>query len=127
MERTGSPAVYETAVDLTVRIPTSAGVDLGAVVTRPRAAERFPALVWYDPYRAAWDGSVSAAARYFAERGYAFVNLHVRGTGNSDGVSRDEYMAEETQDGCDAIAWLAAQPWCSGSVGMLGASYSGFT
>src|SRR5262249_59514742 len=66
-------------------------------------------------------------ARYFAARGYVFVNLHVRGTGNSQGVSRDEYMAEETQDGCDAIAWLAAQPWCSGSVGMLGSSYSGFT
>ncbi len=65
-------------------------------------------------------------ARYFARRGYAFVNLNVRGTGNSQGVSKDEYTVEETQDGYDAIAWLAEQPWSSGKVGMLGASYSGF-
>jgi uncharacterized protein len=127
MERTVSPANYDTEVDFTVRIPTSSGVELGATVTRPRAEGQFPALVWYDPYRAAWDGSVGGMARYFAERGYVFVNLHVRGSGNSDGVSLDEYMAEETRDGYDAIEWLAAQPWCSGSVGMLGASYSGFT
>jgi hypothetical protein len=123
----GSTAEYEVFTDLAVRIPTTSGVTLGATVTRPRADERFPALVWYDPYRACWDGSTSDAARFYGERGYAFVYLHVRGSGNSEGVSRDEYMAEETQDGADAIAWLAAQPWCSGSVGMLGASYSGFT
>ena len=127
MQRTGSPAIFETAVDFSVRIPTRSGVELGATVTRPRAEGRFPALVWYDPYRGAWDGSVGPAARYFAERGYVFINLHARGTGNSEGASRDEYTAAETQDGYDAIEWLAVQPWCSGSVGMLGASYSGFT
>ena len=127
MQRTGSPAIFETAVDFSVRIPTRSGVELGATVTRPRAEGRFPALVWYDPYRGAWDGSVGPAARYFGERGYVFVNLHARGTGNSEGASRDEYTAAETQDGYDAIEWLAVQPWCSGSVGMLGASYSGFT
>jgi len=126
-ERTASPAIYETSVDFTVRIPTTSGVELGATVTRPRTSERCPALVWYDPYRGAWSGSVGAQARYFAARGYVFVNLHARGTGNSEGVSRDEYMAEETQDGYDAIEWLAAQPWCNGNVGMFGASYSGFT
>jgi putative CocE/NonD family hydrolase len=127
MKRTASSPAYETEVDFAVRIPTSSGIELGATVTRPRTEERCPALVWYDPYRGAWEGNVGAQARYFAARGYVFVNLHVRGTGNSEGVSRDEYMAEETQDGCDAVEWLAAQPWCSGSVGMLGASYSGFT
>src|SRR6516225_12231799 len=106
MERTGSPAEYEVEVDFTVRVPTRSGIELGATVTRPRAAGRFPALVWYDPYRAAWDGGVGPAARYFAARGYLFVNLHAQGTGNSDGVSRDEYMAEETADGYDAIQWL---------------------
>jgi putative CocE/NonD family hydrolase len=35
-------------------------------------------------------------------------------------------MLEETQDGYDAIGWLAEQSWSSGRVGMLGASYSGF-
>jgi uncharacterized protein len=127
MERISSPATHESAIDFGLRIPTRSGVELGATMTRPREDGRYPALVWYDPYRAAWDGNVGGMARYFAERGYLFVNLHVRGTGNSDGVSRDEYMPEETRDGYEAIEWLAAQPWCSGSVGMLGASYSGFT
>jgi uncharacterized protein len=117
----------ETVTDTAVRIPTRSGVDLGATVTRPATAGRFPALVWYDPYRAAWDGNAGAAAHYFAARGYAFVNLHARGSGNSSGVSVDEYTAAETDDGVDAIGWLAEQPWSTGSVGMLGSSYSGFT
>ena len=109
------------------RIPTRDGTSLGATITRPLAEDAFPALVWYDPYRGGSDGSTAPIARYFAERGYAFVYLNARGTGNSEGVSMDEYMAEETQDGYDAIGWLADQPWCSGRVGMLGTSYSGFT
>src|ERR671918_1708372 len=102
MERTGSPAVFDTRVDTTVRIPTRSGVELGATLCFPKAEERFPALVWYEPYRSGWDGEVGDAAHYFAARGYVYVNLHSRGSGNSGGVSRDEYMAEETQDGSDA-------------------------
>lgn len=89
----------EIEAGFSVRVPTRSGVELGATVTRPRSEEQFPALVWYDPYRAAWNGSVGAAARYFASRGYVFVNLHARGTGNSEGVSTDEYTEEETLDG----------------------------
>ena len=68
MKRTGAAANYETLVDCAVRVPTRSGITLGASLTRPRAEGRFPALIWYDPYRAAWDGSVGPAARYFAER-----------------------------------------------------------
>src|SRR5690348_10745160 len=81
-ERTVSPALYETMTDFSVRIPVRSGIQLGATITRPRMQERCPALVWYDPYRGAWDGSVGGNALYFAARGYAFVNLHSRGTGN---------------------------------------------
>ena len=35
--------------------------------------------------------------------------------------------ADETRDGYDAVEWLAAQPWCTGAVGMWGISYGGFT
>lgn len=127
MSLADAPALYETEVDLGVRVPTRSGLKLGATITRPVSRERFPALVWYEPYRSGWDGTVGPMARYFAARGYHFVNLHSRGTGNSEGISLDEYMAEETQDAYDAIQWLASQSWCTGSVGMLGASYSGFT
>ena len=35
--------------------------------------------------------------------------------------------ADDRQDGWDTIAWLAAQPWCNGHVGMIGSSYTGET
>jgi putative CocE/NonD family hydrolase len=127
MQRSATPSQFQYETDFTIRVPTSSGVCLGATITRPLDAGPVPALVWYDPYRNAWDGSVGDAAHYFAARGYAFVNLHARGTGNSAGVSLDEYPVAETRDGYDAVEWLAAQRWCSGRVGMLGASYSGFT
>ena len=53
---------------------------------------------------------------YLAGHGYAAVRLDIRGSGESDGIMRDEYLAQELQDACDAIAWLARQPWCSPDV-----------
>ena len=41
-------------------------------------------------------------------------------------MATDEYPASEQADLCQVIAWLAAQPWSTGSVGMYGTSYSGF-
>ncbi len=126
MSRVVSPAEHRVRTDFTVRLPGD-GVELGATVLSPLADEPFPALVWCDPYRNCWNGGGGGVAEYLARRGYHFVYLHARGTGNSEGLSVDEYMAEETADSVAAIAWLADQPWCSGAVGMLGTSYSGFT
>ena len=33
---------------------------------------------------------------------------------------------QEQDDALEVIAWLAAQPWCSGAVGMIGISWGGF-
>ena len=38
----------------------------------------------------------------------------------------DEYARQEQDDALEVIAWLAAQPWCSGAVGMMGISWGGF-
>src|SRR5919204_2513965 len=105
--------------------PPSSG---GEGARRPAAAERFPGLLESLPYRKN-DSSASRwdAHHYFAARGYVGVRLDVRGTGDSPGVARDEYTPQEQLDGCAAIAWLAAQPWCTGRVGMWGTSYGGFT
>ncbi len=64
---------------------------------------------------------------WFAARGYVLCRLDVRGTGSSAGMPLDEYTADETRDGYDAVEWLATQPWCDGAVGMWGISYGGFT
>ena len=34
-------------------------------------------------------------------------------------------FAKEAPDGYDTVEWLAAQPWCNGSVGTMGDSYGG--
>ena len=69
----------------------------------------------------------TARGEWFAARGYALCRVDVRGTGSSGGVALDEYTEDETRDGFDAVEWLAAQPWCTGAVGMWGISYGGFT
>ena len=38
----------------------------------------------------------------------------------------DEYLQRELDDACEVIAWLSRQPWCDGSVGMMGKSWGGF-
>ncbi|MCB2152294.1 MAG: CocE/NonD family hydrolase, partial [Rhodobacteraceae bacterium] len=48
------------------------------------------------------------------------------GTGDSQGLIDDEYTEQEIRDGCDAIAWIAAQDWCDGQVAMYGISWGGF-
>ena len=60
------------------------------------------------------------------EFNYAVARLDVRGTGSSSGRATDEYPYQEQRDLAEVIAWLAAQDWCDGNVGMYGTSYSGF-
>jgi putative CocE/NonD family hydrolase len=82
----------------------------------------------YLPYRRR-DGTAErdfTTHPYFAGHGYAAVRVDIRGTGDSDGVILGEYLKQEQDDGLEIIAWIAAQPWCSGKVGMIGISWGGF-
>ncbi len=90
--------------------------------------EPVPAILDFLPYRysdllAVRDSQIYP---YLAARGYACARVDLRGTGNSDGIIVDEYSPQELEDGTEVIAWLAAQPWCSGAVGMTGISWGGF-
>jgi uncharacterized protein len=111
-------------------IPLPDSDRMAARVWMPVDAESdpVPAVVEYHPYR---KRDLSAVLNqpfhsYLAGHGYAAVRLEIRGSGESDGILRDEYLPQELNDACDAIAWLAAQPWCTGKVGMTGNSWSGF-
>lgn len=110
-----------------VRIPMSDGIELDAHLWMPEGDGPFPAVFDYYPYR---KDDLSAGAlryqKYLAQRGYVAARIDVRGTGSSGGVAVDEYTLQEQLDGVEAIAWLAAQPWCNGNVGMFGSSYGGF-
>ena len=87
-----------------------------------------PCLVEALPYRKD-DLTSSYAASYRSlceNHGYAVCRIDVRGTGSSPGDALDEYQEAEQRDLPDAFAWLAAQEWCDGQIGMWGTSYSGF-
>ena len=114
----------------TLWIPMSDGARLAARVWLPEDAEDdpVPAILESIPYRRR-DGTVLGdvlSHPWWAGHGYACVRLDIRGSGDSDGVLMDEYTAQEQADICEAIAWLAEQPWCSGTVGMIGISWGGY-
>ncbi|MEV0736053.1 CocE/NonD family hydrolase [Streptomyces sp. NPDC050549] len=123
--RTSFP--HETAHE-DIRIPMSDGTRLYARVWRPLTDEPVPALLEYLPYRLTdWTAPRDAQRHpWYAGHGYASVRVDVRGHGNSEGAPGDEYDAQELADGVEVVDWLAAQPWCTGKVGMFGISWGGF-
>ncbi len=125
-------ALYQTQTLYNLRLPTRDGIELSANLWLPvpkSEGETFPAILEMIPYRKDdWRyNSDHQHGAYFAQRGFAFCRLDVRGTGSSEGIAYDEYTQAETRDGYDVVEWLAAQPWCNGNVGMWGISYGGFT
>ena len=62
---------------------------------------------------------------WFAAHGYACLRVDMRGSGDSEGVMADMYSDHELADARAVIEWIAAQPWCSGKVGMFGTSWGG--
>ncbi len=111
-------------------IPLADGCRLAARVWLPeRAAEMpMPAILEYLPYRKddATANQDSTRHPYFAQHGYAAVRVDLRGTGDSDGLIEGEYLRQEQDDALEVLEWLARQPWCNGSVGMIGYSWGGF-
>jgi putative CocE/NonD family hydrolase len=111
-------------------IPMRDGAKLAARVWLPEDAERapVPAILEYIPYRKRDFTRLrdSIMHPYVAGHGFACIRLDLRGSGDSDGVLTDEYLQQELDDGVDAIRWIAAQPWCTGDVGMIGISWGGF-
>jgi putative CocE/NonD family hydrolase len=119
---------YEVERTAHTWIPLTDGTRLAARLWRPRTDEPVPAILEYLPYRkgdsmAARDEPIGT---WFAGHGYAYARVDLRGTGDSDGLITDEYAPQEQDDGLEVIAWLAAQPWCTGAVGMIGISWGGF-
>ncbi|MFW5801658.1 MAG: CocE/NonD family hydrolase, partial [Spirochaeta sp.] len=113
-----------------VLIPMSDGIHLSARIWLPENAHDVPvpAILEYIPYRkrdfTAYRDSLMHP--YFAGHGYASIRVDMRGSGESEGVLTDEYLQLELTDGQEILQWIAAQPWCTGSIGMIGISWGGF-
>ncbi|PKA44687.1 peptidase [Rhizobium sullae] len=106
------------------------GTRLAARIWMPDGAENdpVPAVFEFLPYRKRDGTSLRDESTYpvFAVAGIAGVRVDIRGSGESDGVIDGEYTELELANACELIAWIAAQPWSNGSVGMMGISWGGF-
>jgi putative CocE/NonD family hydrolase len=107
-----------------VVIPLRDGTSTSAELWLGHDDEPRPALLLRTPYPKEFEVVPPLFdARALVQAGYCLVIHDVRGTGASGGEF--EPFVTEGPDGADAVAWVAAQPWCDGRVAMLGASYCG--
>ncbi|MDS0134605.1 MULTISPECIES: CocE/NonD family hydrolase [unclassified Amycolatopsis] len=116
-------------VEVDVPVPMRDGVALATNVWLPDGPGPFPALLVRTPYGkddAGLYGNPKLPDVFaLVEAGYAVVAQDVRGTSRSPGTFVPH--THEGPDSVDTLAWLAAQPWCDGAVGMWGGSYMGFS
>jgi len=116
--------------------PMRDGVILAANVFLPEGDGPFPVVLIRTPYckdRGKFEPDLTKKivpehhAKYanLLEQGYAVVVQDCRGRYRS----RGEYLPFMTDhaDGYDTVEWVAAQPWCTGKVGMMGGSAPGIT
>lgn len=128
--RERSLPIYGIHSEMDLRIPMRDGVRLAADVYRPRAAgQKFPALLSISPYTRGLQltevpigQNEAGLTEFWVPRGYVHVIVDVRGTNDSEG-SYDDKGEKEQGDYLELIEWAASQPWCNGSVGMMGCSY----
>jgi putative CocE/NonD family hydrolase len=137
-------------IDWDVPVEMDDGLVLRADVFRPIDDGRYPALVSYGPYgkglsfqegyKTAWeimardfpDAVANSTNKYqnwevadpekWVPDDYVCVRVDSRGAGRSPGYL-DHNNARENRDFYNCIEWVAAQPWCSGKVGLNGISY----
>jgi predicted acyl esterase len=120
---TGRPVPARAAEPVTTKdvpIKMSDGVRLYGDVHRPDAKGRFPVLLNMTPY-----GPATYFTMYLA-KGYAHVNVDIRGTGRSGGALCI-FCEREQDDVYEVVQWVARQPWSNGRVGMFGGSYQAIT
>jgi uncharacterized protein len=124
LARQPASAQQSAEVDLqwAVKIPMRDGVSLNATIFGPHSQrERLPVVFTLTPYIG---DSYTDRAVYFAQHGYVYALVDVRGRGNSGG--NFEPFANDARDGHDVVEWLGTQPWSNGQVAMWGGSYAGF-
>ena len=114
-----------------VSIAVRDGTSIGARVYRPEGTGPYPALLAAAPYR--FDNNILPASPqflwretgpidFYADNGYAYIHMDVRGSGRSAG-SFGFLDRKDHEDLYDVIEWIGRQPWCNGRVGGIGQSY----
>lgn len=121
-QESGTAATVVPDMRWAVKIPMRDGALLNATIFQPHAQkEPLPVIFTFTPYIS---DSYTDRAMYFAEHGYVYALVDVRGRGNSGGAF--EPFVNEGRDGYDVVEWLAKQSYCNGKVTMWGGSYAGY-
>ncbi len=112
-------------------VPSFDGTLLWTEVTLPEGDGPWPTVIASSPYNGeANRGQVPAMWTYWtqdwAKRGYAAVNVDVRGYGVSGGCV-EVWGENEQKDQAFIVDWVSKQPWSDGNVGFYGQSYVGTT
>lgn len=97
------------------------GVKVALDVYKPAHGKGpWPAIFAYSPFQKERSFE-SAKPAFYCPKGYVCVQAAERGIGFSQGQF-SFHGSKAAKDGYDMIEWIARQPWCSGSVAMMGAS-----
>lgn len=110
---------------LTTRDGTQLSIDV--VLPGPADQGPYPTVVEYSGYDPS--SPTTGQPQYklmMPANGYAWVGVNIRGTGCSGGAF-NYFENLQSLDGYDTIETIAAQPWSTGHVGMVGISYAGIS
>ena len=107
-----------------VMVPLRDGVKLATDVFIPPGSDPWPVLLGHGFY-----GRLTSAldTRNAKDGGLVLICQDARGVYDSEGKAtiRLQDPESEIRDCADSLAWIAAQPWCNGKIGMTGASGTG--
>lgn len=138
---------YEIEVEKDVMVPMRDGIRIAIDIYHPDVeGEKFPVILCWGEWgkdsqdivfwmkdtpqlyldSPFWNGSIEGCDyTYTVPRGYIHVIAEPRGLGNSEGVNLGDATLHDRRDIYDTVEWIAAQPWCTGKVVMMGpSSYS---
>lgn len=108
------------------RIKVSDSTEVSADVVLPVGDGPFPTVVLRTPYvRSRHATGAKSWTLRLVDCGYALVTVDVRGRNDSDGQWVP--WLKDPQDAYHVIEWVAAQPWSTGKIGLVGGSYEGLT
>jgi putative CocE/NonD family hydrolase len=136
-----SPAVYDVLPGKKVLVPSFDGTEISMGIFRPKITGcdwesselpehcALPIVLTSSPY---WGPNVGVPGvrpplvEWLVPRGYAVVQMALRGTGESGGCMEFGSLKEQ-RDVDETLTWLREQPWSTGMIGMMGRSYVGTT
>jgi len=125
--------ISRTSFYLTMRDGVKIAVDL-SLPGELKAGESIPTIIRQTRYYRSFDlgrllrfftRNWPSAQKVFVARGYAWMDVDVRGTGASFGRWPYPWSPDEIRDGAEVVDWIVRQPWSNGKVGAMGMSYDG--